>query len=394
MRSANKTRSQRLFLKLSIAIAAVGLSTACARGGGSGVPDATADDGAGGFQGIETPQNDWPFDAEQCGIAAYGKRVAGSMLVVLDRSGSMAYQWLDTRTAVVQMMSNANPELMVGLLPFPALGCDYDPLASCLNHPDEAGCAQTLAHGCCGDVGAEPVVPLAPALAARDAAWEWFQGQPVDGFTPTLSALTNAYAYMKTQPSDGQRYVVLFTDGAPTLQGTDFGPEAFESCGQESDILDAVTEAASGPNPIKTFAIGAAGSWPAADLLSEIAVRGGTPRTSPCDAAFGECHYVIGDEDFGDELESVLDRIAGLVGDCTFDIPEGNDEAKKDAVNVGIETSSGLIPVYRDAGRFDGWDFADAERSQIQLYGPACELYNEAPANEVVVVLGCETLVK
>lgn len=386
------TTSKRTLLKLSIAIAAVGCTTACAKGGGS-APD-IVDGTGGGFVGEETPQNEWPFDLEQCGVAEYGKRVAGSMLVVLDRSGSMQFRWLETRGAVVQMMSNANPELSVGLLPYPALTCDYEPLTACLADPDGAGCGQTLATGCCGDVASTPPVPLAPALAARDAAWAWFQGQEVDGFTPTLSALQNAYAYMKNQDVDGQRYVVLFTDGVPTVHGTDFGPEAFDACGAEGDILEAVSEAASGPTPVKTFAIGAPGSEGATDLLGQIATIGGTARTSPCDAAQGECHYTIDQDDFGAKLQGVLDTIAGLVGDCTFDMPEGNEDADPNLVNVGIENQDGINPVYRDPAHLDGWDFADAAQTQIQLYGEACSAYNARPANEVVIVLGCEALVR
>ncbi len=384
---------QRLLVKLSISMALAGLSLGCAQGGGS-APDPAASDGVGGFDGGEVPQNEWPFDVEQCGAAEYGKQVAASMLVVLDRSGSMAYRWLDTSVALVQMMGEANPALQVGLLPFPALGCDYDGLVSCLGEPTASGCDATLADGCCTDVATDPVVPLSPAQEARDAAFAWLNGQPVDGFTPTLSALKSAYAYMQSQPSEGQRYVVLFTDGAPTLHGTDFGPEAFDACGEEDDLLSAVAAAAEGPTSVKTFAIGSAESWPAAALLSEIALLGGTARTSPCDPAFAECHYIVGSEDFGDELQQVLDRIAGLVGDCTFDIPEGNEQASAGAINVGVKTASRLVPVYRDAARHDGWDFADADQSRVQLYGAACDLYNASPENEVVVVLGCETLVK
>lgn len=382
----------RLFVKLSITLAAVAV-TACAQGGGTGV-DADVFEGTGGFDGVETPQTGWPFDLEQCGAAVTGKRVAGSMLVVLDRSGSMAYRWLETRGAVVQMMGNANPELELGLLPFPALGCDYEPLTSCLDDPDGAGCAQTLASGCCTDVAATPPVPLAPALAARDAAWAWFQGEPVDGYTPTLAALTSAYDYMKAQDVEGQRYVVLFTDGFPTVHGNDFGVEAFEACGEEGDIIEAVTEAAAGETSIKTFAIGAPGSEIATDLLGEIAIQGGTARTSPCDTSLGECHYTIAEDDFGAKLQGVLDTIAGLVGDCTFDIPEGNEDADPSLVNVGIDEPAGITPVYRDASHASGWDFADAARTQIQLYGEACSLYNARPSNEVVIVLGCEALVK
>jgi hypothetical protein len=257
-----------------------------------------------------------------------------------------------------------------------------------------AGCSATLADGCCGDVAATPPVPLAPAPVAFDTAMEWFQGAPVDGFTPTRAALDRAYAYMASQPSEGQRYVVLFTDGEPTLHGDEIGVEAFQSCGEENDILSAVESANQGESSVKTFAIGAPGSELAADLLGEIAKRGGTARSPSCNALAGECHYQLLAGDYENQLGEVLDTIAGLVGDCTFEVPNGNDQANPDAVNVGIETKDGIEVVYRDPNHNDGWDFVSAEKDQVQLWGAACDLYNSAAQNRALIVLGCDALVK
>jgi hypothetical protein len=386
------------FMKLGIALFSAGaLLTGCATAGDGSAPDRLGPgDGSGGAPpSFQQPEDDWPFDDEQCGAADYGKEIAGSMLVVLDRSGSMAYRWLETRTAVLTMMHDAKPELQVGLLPFPNLGCDYNSLMGCAEDPSAPGCGSTLAEGCCTDIAATPPVPLAPAPVAFDTAQTWFQGQLVDGFTPTRAALERAYEYMASQPSEGQRYVVLFTDGFPTLHNAeDLGVDAFDSCGEEQDILSLVEAANQGPNSVKTFAIGAPGSELASDLLGEVAKLGGTARSSDCSAFSGECHYQLLSGDFENQLGEVLDTIAGLVGDCTFEVPNGNDQANPEAVNVGIETKDGIEPVYRDPNHNDGWDFSNAEKSQVSLYGASCDLYNSAAANRALIVLGCDALVK
>jgi hypothetical protein len=362
----------------------------CARGGdGSGdvsppIPDDELDD---------APSS--PFDAASCGSATYGKRAAGSLLMVVDRSGSMAPRWLGTRAAVLGMLKGADPELAVGMSVFPALGCDVAPLATCLEDPTGAGCSSVLSNGCCGDVSPGPEVPMAGAGQVIGAVRDWFDAnRHPDGFTPTLAALSSAYAYLHSIPSEGQRYVALVTDGAPTLHGDEYGVEAFDECGNQGQLLDEVSAAASAENAVKTFVIGAPGSEIASELLGEMAVRGGTARSSPCSAAAGECHYTIGNDNFDDELGRVLDTIAGLVGECTFEIPLGSQEADRDAVNVAIETADGLVPIYRDHARQDGWDYGDAMGESLQLYGPACDLYNSRAQNEVLIVLGCETVLK
>ena len=89
----------------------------------------------------------------------------------------------------------------------------------------------------------------------------------------------------------------------------------------------------------------------------------------------------------------MLGTIAGVIADCIFDVPEGED-VDPNLVNVTIETANGPVEVYKDPSHQDGWDYTDASQSKIQLYGPACDMYKAEQGTTITIILGCETVIK
>lgn len=364
-------------------------------GAGNGGP------GSSSSGGLETPDGG-SFGGESCGSSVFGNKVPASILVVLDKSGSMSGgddepdKWGPTVQALNTMTNAADPALGMGLLPFPAGNFDDSALVACSLNPSTPQCAALFADGGCMDVASSPVVPVGPLSETKQAISTWLASNDPSGNTPTLRALQTAYEIMRTASVEGERYVLLMTDGVPTThQPAQFGfPEMNVECKQLADIEAETLAAASGAPAVKTFVIGSPGSEGAADFLSQLAINGETPRSPACSAATKDCHYQIGTANFQAELEAALNEIAGAVSDCVFEIPEGDENVDPNLVNVAVETSGGTIETYKDTSHQDGWDYTDSTQTKIQLYGPACQAYLAEEGAKVIIVLGCKTVIK
>jgi hypothetical protein len=91
--------------------------------GGSGASSSgTGAFGSGGTFGVG---GEGGFSADKCGESTFGNEVPGSLLIVLDKSGSMSdppeggstTKWSSTVAAINSMVISASPTLEVGLLP-------------------------------------------------------------------------------------------------------------------------------------------------------------------------------------------------------------------------------------------------------------------------------------
>ncbi|WP_231511028.1 vWA domain-containing protein [Chondromyces apiculatus] len=369
-------------------------------GAGSGNPTSSSsgifDNTTGGNQ------NGGSFGGEVCGASTFANLVPASILVLLDKSGSMSggdgepNKWNPTRQALIAMMNGADNELSMGLLPFPKGDFNDNAAALCFLNPAAAGCAELIADGGCQDVAVNPAVGVAPLHDSREQITSWLNGASPKGNTPTLVALQRAYQMMRNVNAFGERYVLLMTDGEPTLalQNVPGIPPANLECKTEADIEAEALAAANGSPPVKTFVIGAPGSEGASDLLSQIAINGQTQRSPTCSAAAGDCHYQIGTSGFQQELEAVLNEIAGKVSDCVFEIPQGTAEVDPTLVNVVLETASGTTETYRDTSHQSGWDYTDASQTKIQLHGETCEAYQAEEGAKVNIILGCKTVIQ
>lgn len=415
--------SHTTFLRASLLTAAslfllpVGWLTACsASGRSSQFDDASEDDDSGessgsnpsssatggdlGITGGTSGGSTGAYSDDNCGASTYANQVPASVLVVLDKSGSMAGgdgqpdKWAPTTSALNLMMNSASQDLQMGLLPFPAGGFGGLPI-SCAFDPTSAACQMYFADGGCKDVAANPVVPVGPLSATKASISSWLASNGPSGGTPTLFALKTAYEILKKLDVQGDRFVLLLTDGEPNTTGPGpFGGQANVECGQLADIEAEALAASSGAPAIKTFVIGSPGSEPAGQFLSQLAINGLTPRSPGCTAAAKDCHYQIGQVNFEADLAAALAEIAGAVSDCVFAIPDGTEEVDPDYVNLVVETSMGTIDTYKDVSHMDGWDYTDPSKKKIQLYGPACEAFKAEKGAKASIILGCKTEVK
>jgi hypothetical protein len=341
------------------------------------------------------------FGDANCGASTYANAVPASILVVLDRSGSMSGgdgvpdKWGPAVSAMNAMMAGASPDLGVGLLPFPAGNFDSSGLALCLFSPSPQ-CDALFADGGCMDVDPTPVVAVGPLSTTQAPISSWLAANGPNGGTPTLHALKTAYTIMRDLPVDGERFVLLMTDGEPNVHLQAMGPlpESNIECGQLSNIEAEALNASSGSPSVKTFVIGSPGSEPAGQFLSQVALNGLTPKSPDCNPAAKDCHYQIGQANYQTDLQAALDKITGTISDCIFEIPQGTDMVDPDKVNVVVETSGGTIETYKDPAHQDGWDYTDPSHTTVQLYGPACEAYKAEKGSKVSILLGCETVVK
>lgn len=368
---------------------------------GPGGPGATT---GSGFGGGSTGSSG--FDGEECASNTFANAVPASVLVVLDRSGSMSGgdgqpdKWAPTKNALKQMMQSADQELRFGLSPFPKgdFNWDFGSQLTCAQNPSSPTCAAQYADGGCEDVHTTPVVAVAPLSSSAAPISAWLDGNGPNGGTPTLWALKAAYEHMRSVDAQGERYVLLITDGEPNqyTPAQSIGPISFPEMNLECKTLaeiEAETLAASSGSPVvKTFVIGSPGSEGAASSLSQLAVNGLTAPDG-CTASSGQCHFRIGSANFQADLQAVLDEIAGAISECVFALPSGED-VDPGKVNVKVETESGELEVFRDPAHQDGWDYTDGSQTKIELYGPACEAYKASKGNEIVIVLGCVTVVK
>lgn len=367
-------------------------------GSGNGGSGNGGDELVGGSSGTGTI-------TESCGASTFANQVPGSILVVLDKSGSMAGgdgqpdKWAPTVSAINTMMAAAGPDLGMGLLPFPEGKFDDSGLVACGLNPSSPQCAALFADGGCQDVATTPVVPVGPLSQTQSQISAWLSGNGPGGNTPTLWALKRAYAYMATANVPGERFVLLITDGVPTTYTPAMGfpgfmiPESNIECKQLADIEAEALAAAQGSPKIKTFVIGSPGSEGASDFLSQVAVNGETPKSPNCSAAAGDCHYQIGKANFQQELEAALNDISGKLSECVFEIPDG-ENADPDYVNVELDSSGMKTQLYKDTSHADGWDYTDDTHTKVELFGPACDKFKAEKGAQVSIILGCKTVVK
>lgn len=363
--------------------------------GGSGASSGTFNDGG----------NNPGFDGEECAASTIANAVPASILVVLDKSGSMAGgdgvpdKWAPTRSALQSAMATAQQDLIVGLMPFPKGDFEWGfAETQCALDPSTPQCEALFADGGCEDVNTSPVVPLGPLSATQGPINSWLNANGPDGGTPTLWALKAAYEHMRGVSAEGERYVLLMTDGEPNTYTPEMTvgpftfPESNLECKQLPDIVAEASAGASGSPVVKTFVIGSPGSEGASTFLSEVAVAGLTGPAG-CQASSGQCHFQIGTANFQADLQAALDVIAGQISECIFALPEG-EEVDPNKVNVLVETATGDEEVYQDPSHQDGWDYTDGSKTKIQLFGPACEAFQNTEGNKIEIVLGCETVVK
>ncbi|MFZ5891120.1 MAG: vWA domain-containing protein [Myxococcota bacterium] len=366
---------------------------------GSGGSDGSSGNGNQVFDGGQVPVTKAQVDSIK-GQACAGPSVEGETLpavlqLVVDVSSSMNQRpqgsnrtkWEITRDALISAIpgpANAtgglSPSLAVGLL----------------FYPNRAVTVSTTMQGTDACVNTSALIPAA-ALgdangAQRTAIRNAFQQVQLQSSTPTHDAYKYAFENsVQTTNLPGRRFMLLITDGSPTLSLGCMNPSGMLSDVDPEPIVGEVMRTAAAQ--VTSFFIGSPGSEMNRNWLSRAAQIGGTatPNCSPDGPNY--CHLdMTTASDFGAALKAGLDAIVGVVTPCTYTVPtptSGTIDPKK--INV-ILTSGGnsTLIVRDDVGECtQGWQLTPD--NEIMLCKDTCDQARSA-GMVVDVLFGCESL--
>jgi hypothetical protein len=334
---------------LAGALAAVGCG-----GDKSLYDDLAGKDGGRGLSGGKKDGGTGSGDDDVCGKhSAVSDHAIPDMLIVLDRSGSMARDGNDNGTdrwggsveALSGLVTKYSMGVNFGLMTFPGttggLGGGFNPAPQCA--PGAVDVA----------IGADQGPAINQAISRM---------RPT-GYTPTASTLEAAVEVIGMQDIADQKatsakYVLLVTDGDPNCSagwnprggggGGGQGQADADPVAREQTIaaIEKLTEAG-----VKTFVVGYETAGTDFEMqLDLMAAAGGTGEDK---------HRSV---ESADDLAATFDELAAYATQCSYRLAE-----TVDPVYVSV-TVGGKMRTYRDA---DGWELGSDERT-VTLVGKAC----------------------
>jgi len=350
--------------------AAMGLAAACSSdperdwaNAGDDLKGAGRDGGADGGKGKADP-------TDVCGKhAVKANSATPDMLIVLDRSGSMAPNGNDTRTdrwrgsrdAVVQVTGEFDDSVNFGLMTFPT----FNPSGGGGRDDDDLDVAvQCVAGSVNVEVGPN----------AADAINGVLQPMRASGYTPTAATLEAALEVIGPPLSADQgltspKYVLLVTDGDPNCSA-DFMGGGGGGGGGGGQMVDmrARTETIAAIQKltkagVRTYVVGfQTGRTNFAEQLNMMAAAGGTGETM---------HHSV---ENGNDLANVFAELAGRAKACSFQLAAPVD-------STFVLVTVGGKPRKLNSQE-DGW-ILGSDRQTVTLTGQAC---SAAQAGEIFEV--------
>lgn len=369
--------------------------------GSSGTTGGSSSGGSANGGGTDTKKTAADLRANACnGWSSEPELLPVVLMLVVDTSASMndrpngsrdgGTKWQITSDALGATIDTMPATASVGVLYYPNMntsGSDVErPLDQCVNINAMIPIA-TL-----GDAGSQQRQTIARSLDSTSPK----------GSTPTHDAYDYAFVHgMQASKLTGNRFMLLITDGAPTLKKGCQGGGGPDDPQPTQPIIDEVLAARQ--SGVRSFIIGSPGSESVNGVdvrpwMSEAAVLGATAR-SGC-SLFGPdyCHIDLSqDADFASALNAALARILGLITSCTFDVPAtGKDgqAVQRDQINVIYTPGNGsdeqLIGRDDSPDCEDGWQFDTDGR--VVLCPNTCAVAQNDTQGKIELLFGCDSV--
>lgn len=291
---------------------------------------------------------------------AFTEAVPPNVMLVVDKSRSMAYhtwdddgdagteevtRWYSLHGTVADIAGQYEDGMSLGLSLFPSMDAGW-----------------TLEDSC--PVNATPEV--ATALDNADellAAIPPAQSVEIYGATPAAAGVASALGHLESLQDGRPAAMILITDGAAncSLDSQDAG--LFEDYDEDLPLIVAdAWERAGIPTYVVGIDIEEASEYPFTnprEKLDEVAQLGGAPRA-------GEVGFY--DALDAQSLNAALDEIAASVS-CGVELgqaPSGPDE-------LVISIDGQVVPRLDSCEQGDGWVYASADLTHIELCNAACD---------------------
>jgi hypothetical protein len=289
------------------------------------------------------------------------------ILVVLDRSQTMGRnlmdkdpaageptKWSYVIPALTDVIRASRPDMSWGLKLFPQDGgeCVNASLTSLIDIPVAAG---------------NHAAVIGQAQAAV----------PIGDGTPTGAAVAVAADHLKSLTSTKRKFIVLVTDGQPSCTGR-VGSIAYNAGdAARADAVSGVTTAAQAGFP--TFVIGVA-TTKANDVttLNDLANAGGKPACPGCPLA--KQFYDGANQQ---QIQKAFADVADAAAACVFQLSSVPPVPNK----VGVYVGANMAKAPRSAT--EGWEYADATNTTVQVNGSWCDMIKTAGGNKVQIIFGC-----
>jgi len=354
----------------------------------------------GGTESLTNDQVDEIVNGQCAAWTSELEAVPAKLELVVDVSSSMSNRapgsnlskWEETRDALIEAIpgdGNGAPglssEVAVGLLYYPNMVNQ----AGSLEPRDVSACVRTDLAVPMSLLGGEDPGSHRVELRTSMATMETGRG------TPTHDAYKYAVDNMvlgdDNQAFSGNPYVLLITDGMPTMSLGCVNPNGNLSEVDPQPIVEEVASAAQ--RGVKTFIVGSPGSETGKEWLSQAAVEGGTaPAGCSVTGPDGNwCHMDLTTADsFADALRGALSTVTSQLGMCTYGIPvpSAGEQLDLTSINVIMTIDGQNEWVLRDnqGDCSEGWQLVD---NQIVLCPSTCDRANASPGVSIVVVAGC-----
>ena len=286
-------------------------------------------------------------------------------------------KWQSTRDALKRVISALPETIAAGLLFYP-------------NMSNQARSRPAPADSCVNTKAGTAPAPLSAAqkmnlIAALDAT-------SPNGWTPTDAAYQYALqAALVPSQLPGDKYVLLITDGQPTLRGdcTSAGNGAGITPVESQPIVDHVAAALG--QGVRTFLIGSPGSEAGREWMSQAAIVGGTAAAGCKIMGPPFCHLdMTTATDFSAALQAGLNKVTGSIA-CTYEIPDPGQGKVIDnnLINLVVTTASGTQLVLPDDDADCNEGFRIAGNQVVLCEGTCSRVQREH--DSIQLLFGCQS---